>query len=121
MKEASKDVTVGEHKFQIGRVKPSDGTWLITRVIQMFSMSPEQMEEFQGVCLSYCFFFQGGAHLMPVYERKEKAFTKPCEFMAKDMEIVQQLCKEVIDFNIGDFLAKGPEKALSSTFAARLL
>src|ERR1700746_985624 len=99
--EMFKDVTIGEHKYRIGRFTARVGSWLLAQSAKGSNMSEQEFANVQDHCLAVCSRYEPTSGVpMPVMAKG--VFTiKELEY---DMATVTKLQGQAMSFNFDSFL-----------------
>lgn len=98
-----KDITIGEHKYRIGRLSARVGSWLF-KLQTKRDMTEAEHNNVHTHLLSVVARYKEGIPLPITLPSGEfKPDTKDLEF---DLETVEELKNEVTDLNFKDFLVK---------------
>jgi hypothetical protein len=112
--EMFKDVTIGEHKYRIGRLPASAGTWIVSLVVKEIqgTLSEAEHAKIQRHLLSVCSRFKGD-HPMPIL-KADGSYAVKDDHLEFDLDLVMKLKKEARDFNFADFFAARAREAIAS-------
>jgi len=114
--EMLKDVTIGDHKYQIGRFTAKVGSWLLSQSAKGSKMTEQDFANVQDHCLAVCKRYEPTSNVpMPVMAGPGKFAIAELEY---DMATVTKLQGHAMSFNFDDFLAE-TAREIKETLAAQ--
>ena len=116
--DLTKDVEIGESRYQVGRFKARDGSWVLAQILTKMlpaaiesslqgsglaanraQISEEEFASIQAIALSVCRRYENNIP-MPVFPRPDTWAIKDLEY---DLVTVMRLTIEALVFNITPF------------------
>jgi hypothetical protein len=101
--EMFKDVTIGEHRYRIGRFTARVGSWLLSQSAKGSKLTEQEFANVQDHCLAVCSRYEPTSGVpMPIMANGVFAI-KELEY---DMSTVTKLQGHAMSFSFDSFLAE---------------